>query len=115
MSDKIKIPKFPPFQKISNKIKNLLEISSNYTNTIKKYYNEDEEKVKNLIFFDPKIYSSENKEITKSTTYGLFSTTSLSQKININNHKINIGLNSSTGIFYFKIKKKTLKKLNIQE
>lgn len=52
--------------------KNILEDKTNCANTIKRFYNEDEEKVKNLNFFDPKIYTSENKDVIRSTSYGLF-------------------------------------------
>ena len=82
---------FPDIRK-RNPLKMILEDKSNCVNTIKNFYNEDEEKVKNLNFFDPKIFSLENKDIIRNTSYGLFNiqtTANLnakkSQKINKEN------------------------------
>jgi len=61
--------------------KQILKDKSNYANTIKKFFNEDEEKVKNLNFFDPKIFSMENKDIVRSTSYGLFNIVNSTSKL----------------------------------
>jgi len=62
--------------------KKILEDKSNCANTIKRFFNEDEEKVKNLNFYDPLIFSMENKDIIRSTSYGLFSILNTDTKVN---------------------------------
>lgn len=61
--------------------KKILEDKTNCANTIKRYYNEDEEKVKNLNFFDPYVFTMENKDIIRSTSYGLFNINNSNSKI----------------------------------
>ena len=70
----VKEVKLPDIRKHNNNpLKRILEDKSNCVNTIKKFFNEDEEKVKNLNFFDPTIFSIENKDVVRSTNYELFS------------------------------------------
>lgn len=84
MQDIIDVKKFK-LPKITKKIpsKKILEDKSNYVNTLGNFFNEDEEKVKNLNFFYPEIFSLENKDIIEKTSYGLFNmqtTASLKEK-----------------------------------
>jgi hypothetical protein len=73
MEEIIDLKKFElPDLKKSIPSKKILEDKSNYVNTLKFFFNEDEEKVKNLNFFNPDIFSLENKDIIKKTSYGLF-------------------------------------------
>jgi len=53
----------------------------NYSNTLVKFYNEEEQFVKNLNFYDPKIYENlkDNKEISQKTSYKLFTRKKYSQ------------------------------------
>lgn len=71
--------------------KKILEDKTNCVNTIKRFYNEDEEKVKNLNFFDPYVFTMENKDIIRSTSYGLFLINNSNSKIKTKkNHKSQI-------------------------
>ena len=85
MQDIIDVKKFE-LPEIRKKVpsKKILEDKSNYVNTLGNFFNEDEEKVKNLNFFYPEIFSLENKEdILEKTSYGLFNmqtTASLKEK-----------------------------------
>ena len=84
MQDIIDLKKFE-LPEIKKKIpsKKILEDKSNYVNTLGNFFNEDEEKVKNLNFFYPEIFSLENKDILEKTSYGLFNmqtTASLKEK-----------------------------------
>jgi hypothetical protein len=74
IAEDIKNDKLPDIRK-NNKhpIKRILKDKSNCISTIKKFFNEDEEKVKNLNFFDPTLFSIENKDVIRSTNYELFS------------------------------------------
>ncbi len=77
--------------------KKILEDKSNCENTIKRFYNEDEEKVRNLNFFDPYVFTMENKDIVRSTSYGLFNINSSKSKLqNRKNRKSQVNIGSSS-------------------
>jgi len=81
---KLELPKIK--EKFTSK--KILEDKSNCVNTIKRFYNEDEEKVKNLNFFDPFLFTMENKDIIRSTSYGLFNINNSNSRVKTKKNNI---------------------------
>jgi hypothetical protein len=81
---------------------------TNCSNTLIRFYNEDEQFVKNLNFYDPHIFNEylDNHEISQKTSYKLFNIKQISNKLNIsaNSKGSHINSNQSSGEFFLKSK-----------